>query len=169
MPGHPVYTRDPGTFRELYEHHHARIYALAWRMSGDVSQAEDLTQEVFIRLWDAMTSFRGDSTFATWLHRLAVNVIWSELIRERRSNGWLETATSAEMGSSTSHFDPIATQIDLERALATLPHGARTILVLYSVEGYGYREISDVLHVDIGTVKSQLHRARRLLLPILLR
>lgn len=162
-----VYAREPDSFRALYECHHARIYALAWRMCGNAQHAEDLTQEVFVRLWDAITSFRGESAFSTWLHRLAVNVIWSALSREHRSDGWLEAATPDQHSRAAAPDDGIASQIDLERAIAALPHGARTMLVLYSIEGYSYREISDALGVDIGTVKSQLHRARRLLLPIL--
>ncbi len=166
-PAKMRYVRDPDSFRELYECHHERVYALAWRMCADRRQAEDLTQDVFVRLWDAMESYRGESAFGTWLHRLAVNVIWSELLRERRSHGWLELTHLDTHIVSASHGEAIATRIDLERALATLPHGARTILLLYSVEGYGYREISDALGVDIGTVKSQIHRARRLLQPML--
>jgi RNA polymerase sigma-70 factor (ECF subfamily) len=160
--GLPI-ARDPDAFREIYECHHRRIYALAWRMCGNATQAEDLTQDVFVRLWDSWGSFRGESAFATWLHRLAVNVIWSALVRERKVDGWLEYGAEAEQGVTDSEFDAIATQIDLDRALAMLPHGARTILLLYTVDGCGYRDIATLLGVDIGTVKSQLHRARRLL------
>lgn len=162
-PAKMRHARDPDSFRELYERHHERVYGLAWRMCGDRRQAEDLTQDVFVRLWASLDSYRGESAFTTWLHRLAVNVIWSELLRERRANGWLEPTDGDARDLSASHAERIAVRIDFERALATLPHGARTILLLYSVDGYGYREISQALGVDIGTVKSQLHRARRLL------
>jgi RNA polymerase sigma factor (sigma-70 family) len=161
------YIRDPSSFRELYDCHHERVYALAWRMCSDQRLAEDLTQEVFVKLWDALESYRGDSAFGTWLHRVAVNVIWTHLTRERRSNGWLEPTDGEPQAAMPSHGDAIATRIDLERALATLPHGARVILLLHCVDGYAYREISDALGVDIGTVKSQIHRARRLLQPML--
>ncbi len=164
VPAGSVYVRDPDSFRELYDRHHPRIYALAWRMCGNATQAEDLTQDVFVRLYDALASFRGDSAFTTWLHRLAVNVIWSALRRERRSEGWLQTGVDDAPRQVASEFEAIATQIDFEQALATLPHGARTILLLYGVDGYGYAEIATALGIDVGTVKSQLHRARRLLL-----
>jgi RNA polymerase sigma factor (sigma-70 family) len=160
----PIRAGDADAFRALYEHHHRRIYALAWRMCGNAMQAEDLTQDVFVRLWDALGSFRGESAFPTWLHRLAVNVIWSGITRENRGGNWLDTDGVGELAESGSGVDSIVNQIDFDRALATLPNGARTILLLYGVDGYSYREIGDALGVDIGTVKSQLHRARRLLL-----
>lgn len=161
------YIRDVNSFRELYDCHHERVYALAWRMCSDPRLAEDLTQEVFVKVWDAMESYRGDSAFGTWLHRVAVNVIWTHVTRERRSNGWLEHLNGDLRDAAPAPADIMATRIDLERALAALPHGARMMLLLHCVDGYAYREISDALGVDVGTVKSQIHRARRLLQPML--
>ncbi len=153
---------DPAAFRRLYERHVDRIHGLALRMTGSAA-AEDLTQEVFIRAWERLGSFRGDARFGTWLHRLAVNHILTARRRLRRhedravsSEDFLARAEAPTRRSSGA-------AVDLERAIGTLPAGAREIFVLYDVEGYPHKEIADAMGISIGTSKSQLHRARMLL------
>lgn len=156
---------DDAAFRSLYEAQSAYVHGLALRLSGDRSVAEDLAQDVFVAAWRALPSFRGESAFRTWLHRIAIRVIWSGISREDRSM-WLELdeARDVDAGSAPRLVDE---HMDLERALASLPAGARTILLLHEIDGFRYREIADQLEISIGTVKSQLHRARNLLMEYL--
>lgn len=153
---------DHAAFERLYREHVGRIHALARRMVGD-DVAEDLTQEVFIRAWQKLGSFRGDALFGTWLHRLAVNLLLTrrETLRKREARavsgeGVLERLTATRQRSS-------AAALDLDAALRRLPDGARQVFVLYDVEGYGHEEIAGLMGISVGTSKSQLHRARMLL------
>lgn len=153
---------DHDAFERLYHAHVGRIYALVRRMTGE-DVADDLTQEVFIRAWQKLSTFRGDARFGTWLHRLAVNHVLTrrETLRRRearrvRKDGILERAV-ARVGRSSG------VAMDFETALERLPEGARRVFVLYDVEGYGHEEIADMMGISIGTSKSQLHRARMLL------
>jgi RNA polymerase sigma-70 factor (ECF subfamily) len=153
---------DVKAFEKLYRDHLGRVYALCLRMSGDPSLAEELTQEAFIRAWSKLTSFRGDSAFSTWLHRLTVNVV----LGHGRSRSRRERAQSAD--ESTAKEPQVQprqpeTALDLERAVGTLPRRARTVFVLHDVEGYKHHEIADLTGMAVGTSKAQLHRARRLL------
>lgn len=152
---------DPEAFERLYRATVDRIFALARRMADEAS-AEDLTQEVYLRAWRKLETFRGDASFATWLHRLAVNLILSRRAsmrkREARHVGGdapFETLTAPPRSPGVS--------VDLEAAIARLPDGARRIFVLYDVEGYTHEEISGLLGISSGTSKSQLHRARMLM------
>jgi RNA polymerase sigma-70 factor (ECF subfamily) len=153
---------DHTAFERLYRGHVGRVYALARRMVGE-DVAEDLTQEVFIRAWQKLGTFRGDARFGTWLHRLAVNLLLTrrESLRRREARqvapeGVMER-TVAPLGRSS------AAALDLERALSRLPEGARQVFVLYDVEGYGHEDIARLMRISVGTSKSQLHRARMLL------
>lgn len=153
---------DHQAFERLYRDHVGRIYALALRMAGERA-AEDMTQEVFIRAWEKLATFRGDARFGTWLHRLAVNLILSkrETLRKREARhvtaeGVVDRIVAPRKRSS-------AAAMDLEAALRHLPDGARQIFVLYDVEGYGHDEIASRMGISVGTSKSQLHRARMLL------
>jgi len=154
---------DQTAFRELYRQHAGRVYALCLGLTGDGRDAEERTQDVFVRLWDKLRSFRGDSAFSSWLHRLAVNVV----LNERRSTGRRERrVTSAEDPDAVvgaQHAAPLHLNIDLERAIAELPDGAREVFVLYDIEGYGHGEIAQLVGIAEGTSKAQLFRARRLL------
>lgn len=155
---------DVQAFESLYRAHVSRVYALALRMTADPHRAEDLTQDAFVRAWDRLSTFRGDSAFGTWLHRLAVRVVLGDL----RSRGRWQEETLDEDGPESSHGEPASTfahgeRIDLERAVAALPPRARAVLVLYDIEGYRHREIAGLLGVTEGTSKTQLFRARRLL------
>ena len=154
---------DQTAFRDLYRQHAGRVYALCLRLTGDARDAEERTQDVFVRLWEKVRSFRGESAFSSWLHRLAVNVV----LNERRTTGRRELrvmtaedpgALERNRGSTTEGLS-----IDLERAIAELPEGAREVFVLYDIEGYGHAEIAGLVGIAEGTSKAQLFRARRLL------
>jgi RNA polymerase sigma-70 factor (ECF subfamily) len=153
---------DHAAFERLYRGNAARIHSLARRMAGE-SGADDLTQEVFIRAWEKLGSFRGEAAFATWLHRLAINHILSRRQTTRRreekqveGDGVLDRVATGRPGTP-------ALKVDLERALERLPEGARRVFVLHDVEGYKHEEIGDLLGITTGTSKSQLHRARMIL------
>jgi len=153
---------DHGAFERLYRAHVGRIHALARRMVGD-DVAEDLTQEVFIRAWEKLGTFRGDARFGTWLHRLAVNHLLSrrETVRRQEArtasgDGLLDRVMAPRRRSSGA-------ALDLEEAMKRLPSGAREVFVLYDVEGYAHDEIAGLMGITVGTSKSQLHRARMLL------
>ena len=154
---------DQTAFRELYRQHAGRVYALCLRLTGDGRDAEERTQDVFVRLWDKLRSFRGDSAFSSWLHRLAVNVV----LNERRTTGRREQrvipAEDLDNVAGAQHAAPLHLNIDLERAIAELPDGAREVFVLYDIEGYGHGEIAQLVGIAEGTSKAQLFRARRLL------
>lgn len=154
---------DQTAFRDLYRQHAGRVYALCLRLTGDASAAEERTQDVFVRLWDKLRSFRGDSAFSSWVHRIAVNVV----LTERRATGRREqrvmTAADPETLERPRGDSLVGLSIDLERAIAELPDGAREVFVLYDVEGYGHAEIARLVGIAEGTSKAQLFRARRLL------
>ena len=156
---------DVAAFETLYRQNLRRVHAVVWRLvGGNDARAEELTQEAFVRAWQALARFRFESAFATWLHRLAVNTALMDL-RTRRDNEDMETddAALAELGSGDSAGTRTALGIDLERAVASLPPRARAVLVLHDVEGWKHEEIATELRMAIGSSKAQLHRARRLL------
>jgi RNA polymerase sigma-70 factor, ECF subfamily len=158
---------DQTAFRELYRQHVGRVYAVCLRLTGDGRDADERTQDVFVRLWDKLRSFRGDSAFSSWLHRLAVNVV----LNERRTTGRRERRVMPSedpgmaVGAQHGAFlpDGPGLWIDLERAIAELPDGAREVFVLFDIEGYGHGEIAELTGIAEGTSKAQLFRARRLL------
>lgn len=155
---------DVGAFELLYREHSGRIYALCLRLkAGDSAAATELMQDVFIKAWRRLATFRGDCAFSSWLHRLAVNT----MLENARSDGRREARvipmedTSRLAGAARS--SGVDLRMDMESAIATLPKGARLAFVLHDVEGYQHQEIAEQLSVSVGTVKAQLHRARRLL------
>jgi RNA polymerase sigma-70 factor (ECF subfamily) len=153
---------DHVAFERLYRGHVGRVHALAVRMAGP-TLAEDLTQEVFIRAWSKLDTFRGQAQFGTWLHRLAVNHILSRRATERKRE-----ARHAEGDTVLSRLvAPLrrapGVALDIEAAMKRLPGRAREVFVLYDVEGYSHDEIAEALGVSVGTSKSQLHRARMLM------
>jgi RNA polymerase sigma factor (sigma-70 family) len=155
---------DRTAFEELYRRHRGRIYGLVWRLAGgDAALAEDLLQEAFVRAWQKLESFRGDSQFGTWLHRLSANVALTDRrIRVRRVKR--ETPLEGAMERSVAGAPDVSApqQMDLEDAIAALPERARTVLVLYDIEGYTHAEIAGLTGMAIGSSKAQLHRARKL-------
>jgi RNA polymerase sigma-70 factor (ECF subfamily) len=154
---------DASAFEELYRLNVRRIYALCFRLAGDPSLADELTQDVFVRAWQKIGSFRGDSAFSTWLHPLAVNVALSERrSRRRRLNRVFAVEDPAAFERPTRSASPDLA-FDLDKAMAGLPPGARSVFVLHDVEGMKHEEIAGVSGVAVGTSKAQLHRARKLL------
>lgn len=155
---------DTAAFERLYRTHVGRVHGLCLRMTSDPATAEDLTQETFVSAWRGLQTFEGRSGFGTWLHRIAVNAV---MARGRSPRGRGEVSLTDEDGEDREFEAPeemdAATPLDLERAIATLPPGARDVLVLYGVYGYSHEETADLLGVAVGTCKAQLHRARRLL------
>jgi RNA polymerase sigma-70 factor (ECF subfamily) len=149
---------DERAFERLYRRHVARIHTLARRMAGP-DAANDVTQDVFVRAWDKLGSFRGESAFGTWLYRLAINVVLTRRRSEKSARGWLmDDDTVLETRPARQHHPAVA--IDLENAIARLPDGARQIFVLHDVEGWTHEEIAAQLSLVPGTSKSQLSRAR---------
>ena len=152
---------DVSAFERVYHAHLPRVHSLVRRMSGG-HDTDELTQDVFVRVWQKLGSFRGDSAFSTWLHRLAVNVVIerfrSDTIRRRRLRGGDDVLESLPAPSRSRDLS-----MDFETALDTLPDGAREIFVLHDVEGYKHHEIAALLEISAGTSKAQLHRARMML------
>jgi RNA polymerase sigma-70 factor (ECF subfamily) len=154
---------DADAFGTLYRAHAGRIYALCLRLEGDPGRAEELVQDVFVRAWRSLGSFRFQSAFGTWLHRLAVNVVLADRRAAwRRDRRVMTTEDPEAMEPPGAGHDP-ALRMDLEAAIATLPPGARAVFVLHDVEGYQHREIASMTGIAEGTSKAQLFRARRLL------
>ena len=152
---------DARAFERLYRAHVARIHSLARRMAGD-DEAEELTQMTFIRAWQKLSTFRGESKFGTWLHRVAINVILGrratiKVERTRFQAGDEVFETIPARAAATDH------RMDFDAAIGRLPAGARQIFVLHDVEGFKHEEIATLLKVNVGTSKAQLHRARMLL------
>ena len=160
---------DRHAFEQLYRSHCGRIYALCWRMCGcDAALAEDMVQEAFVRAWNKLGLFRGDSKFGTWLHRLAVNVVLSDRrIRVKRLQRECEMVDEVERTLAGDKDVFAGLRKDLEAAIAALPERARTVLVLYDVEGYQHSEIAEMTGMAVGSSKAQLHRARKLVREML--
>lgn len=149
---------DVTAFEALYRAHVAMVHTLARRMLGD-SQADDLTQDTFVRAWQRLSTFRGEGSFAGWLRRLATNVCATQARRGQR-----EHVVGPQVDELHAVPDPPAgARLDLEAAIERLPPRARAVFVLYDVEGHTHEEVARLLGIDSGTSKSQLHRARHLL------
>ena len=155
---------DMVAFEELYQRHNRRVYSLCLRMTGNVSEAEDLAQEVFIQLFRKIGSFRGESAFTTWLHRLTVNQV---LMHFRKRGVRMETTTEdgetpiqIVKGTENPNSMPVVDRIALDKAIAQLPPGYRTVFTLHDIEGHEHEEIARMLGCSVGTSKSQLHKAR---------
>ncbi|MGH7604731.1 MAG: RNA polymerase sigma factor [Gemmatimonadaceae bacterium] len=155
---------DRQAFERLYRTHANRVYSLCTRMSGSRVKGEELTQDVFVRTWEKLPQFRGESAFSTWLHRLAVNVV----LNARKTEGTRESRTDDgdvgddrwdEAARAPMHIE----RMDLAEAIAKLPAGARKVFVLHDIEGYKHEEIAEMCGITSGGSKAQLHRARLLL------
>ena len=163
---------DRHAFEHVYRTHLNHVYSLCVRMTGDRTRAEELTQDVFVRAWAKLSTFRGESAFSTWLHRLTVNVVLNERRVEGRDRGRTVSSDEDDEGAAPagSSAQPMhADKLDLERAIAKLPGGARRVFVLHDVEGFTHEEIGTMLGVTAGGCKAQLHRARLLLREALTR
>ena len=155
---------DMGAFEEVYNRHHRRVYAICLRMLKNVTEAEDLTQDVFIQLYRKIGSFRGDSAFTTWLHRLTVNQV---LMHFRKRNVKYEKTTEEGEaplqivgGTENPRKMPVVDKIALENAIEQLPPGYKNVFILHDIEGYEHEEVARILGCSVGTSKSQLHKAR---------
>ena len=159
---------DLGAFERLYYLHKGRVYSLCLRMLGNSAEAEDMTQEAFLQLFRKVKTFRGESAFSTWLHRLAVNVVLMHLRKkgvpvvslEEPSEIDEDEAPPREFGSEDLVLAGSLDRVVLERLIQKLPPGYRLIFTLHDVEGYEHNEIAEMLNCSIGNSKSQLHKAR---------
>ncbi|HEV8214366.1 MAG TPA: RNA polymerase sigma factor [Gemmatimonadaceae bacterium] len=158
---------DRSAFERVYREHVNRVFSLCARMVSDRARAEELTQDVFVRAWEKLHLFRGESSFGTWLHRLTVNVVLNaRKVEGRQRSRYEENDDDAGMDSLPGVVGmPLAPGdlLDLEEAITRLPPGARRVFVLHDVEGYKHEEIAEMLGVTSGATKAQLHRARLLL------
>lgn len=153
---------DTRAFEKLYREHSGRVYGLCLRMTRDAQTAEDCTQETFLSAWRALGSFQTRSSLATWLHRIAVNVV---LARRRRRTPVQESLDEEELPEGTWQWEldrPMEME-EIESAIAGLPQGARDVVVLHAIYGYSHDEAAQMLGIAEGTCKAQLHRARKLL------
>ena len=163
---------DVDAFEALYREHAGRVYGLCLRLTADRAMARDLTQDVFVRAWEALPQFRGDAQVTTWLHRIAVNAMLMQQRGDRRRQARVSLADDAAEESAVALAGvaapaDVATAIDLERAVAALPPGVRRAFVLHDVEGYSHEEIASMTGLAAGTLRAQLHRARQLLIKAL--
>jgi RNA polymerase sigma factor, sigma-70 family len=155
---------DRRAFERLYRQHEARVFSLCARMAGSRTKGEELTQDVFVRTWEKLPQFRGESAFSTWLHRLAVNVVLNARKTEGRENARTEEGDVADERWTEAGRTPLHVErMDLQKAIAKLPEGARRVFVLHDVEGYKHEEIAELCGITAGGSKAQLHRARMLL------
>ena len=150
-------------FEELFKLHHGKVYALCLRMTRNTAEAEDLSQEVFVQVFRKLASFRGESAFSTWLHRLTVNLVLMYFRKNRRRKEQLtengELPESIVKGRNQTSF-PILDRLALDEAIVKLPPGYRAVFLLHDVEGLQHLEIANILGCSVGTSKSQLHKAR---------
>jgi RNA polymerase sigma-70 factor (ECF subfamily) len=158
---------DLAAFESLYRTHVGKVYALCLRLTGDKVDAETATQDAFALAWERLDSFKGESSFKTWLHRVAVNVV---LMRHRETARRLRRVETVD---DLERLDPVGpsyspeVEVDLERAIAALPEGARIVFVLYDIEGYSHAEVARQVGIAENTSKAQLHRAHMLLRRVL--
>ena len=162
---------DVAAFEEIYRSHHRRVFNQCLRMTRNVSEAEDLTQDVFLQLYRKLKTFRGESAFTTWLHRLTMNVVLMHFRKtsvrpDQRSDRIPEQLELASRGAG-SESSVILNRIYLDEALQQLSPGYRAVLILHDVEGYEHNQIGEILGCAVGTSKSQLHKARKKLRRLL--
>lgn len=160
-------------FEIIYQRHHRRVYSLCLRMTSSQTEAEDLTQEVFIQLFRKAGSFRGDSAFSTWLHRMTVNQVLMHFRRRSVKNE--KVSDDGEIPEQTVHGTanpdrmPVVDRIALKNAIVELPNGYKNVFVLHDIEGYEHEEVARMLKISVGTSKSQLHKARLKLRGLLIK
>jgi RNA polymerase sigma-70 factor (ECF subfamily) len=159
---------DEAAFEAIYKAHHKRVYHLCLRMTTNVAEAEDLTQETFLQVFRKIHTFRGDSAFSTWLHRLAVNVVLMRLRRKKPVEISVENAAQNDNSESQPWefavpdlvLSGVIDRLALERAVAELPAGYREVFLMHDVLGYEHHEIAEAQGYTVGNSKSQLHKAR---------
>lgn len=167
---------DAEAFERLYRLHNRRVYSLCLRMVGNTAEAEDLTQEAFLQLFRKIATFRGESAFSTWLHRLAVNVVLMKLRKKSGNETSLEQVTEPDeesggprrdFGAPDLRLSGSIDRVNLQRAVDQLPPGYKAVFVLHDVQGYEHNEIAEIMGCSIGNSKSQLHKARMRLRELL--
>lgn len=155
---------DMAAFEELYQRYHRRVYNLCLRMTRRVSEAEDLTQNVFIQLFRKLNTFRGESSFTTWLHRMTVNEVLMHFrknaVRKERTTDDGDIPIQVVHGTENPARMPVVDRIALDEAIRQLSPGYRAVFILHDVEGYEHEQIGKILGCAVGTSKSQLHKAR---------
>ena len=156
---------DARAFESLYRTHSGRVYGLCLRMTGNAAEAEDCAQEAFIQAWRKLDKFRGDSSFGTWIHRVAVNVVLGRIRSAKREHDRIEAV--GDLHPVRESIGDSGEVQDIEDALKRLPSGARHVFVLHAVYGYSHEETGSMLDIAAGTSKAQLHRAKRLLQQLL--
>jgi len=163
----PLNEVERQTFHELYQTHHHRVYSICLRMTADASEAEDLTQEVFLHLFRTIGSFRGESAFTTWLHRLTVNLVLMHFRRQKRRRETISENGELPFYAEGDSLNPMGMRVVdgilLSEVMAKLPNGYRQALVLHDIEGREHSEIAAMRGRSVGTSKSQLHKARTML------
>jgi RNA polymerase sigma-70 factor (ECF subfamily) len=152
---------DAAAERQLYETHVDRVFRLAYRMTGDATQAEDLTQDTFIRAFDRLASFRGESPFAGWLHRVATSVILSALQKRKRRQSVESLRDDLTTVSGAGRAEDPDLRRTLDRAVSGLDDSQRLVFVMHDIEGYTHQEIASAMGTPVGTAKARLSRARR--------
>ena len=166
---------DAEAFQVLYEMHRRRVYSLCLRMTANTAEAEDLAQEAFLQLFRKIATFRGESAFSTWLHRLSVNVVLMHLRKkslpvvslEETTQGGEDDSPKKDFGADDVALAGSIDRLQLQKAVEDLPPGYRSIFVLHDVEGYEHNEIAKIVGCSIGNSKSQLHKARMKLRDLL--
>lgn len=167
---------DAEAFQALYDRHKRRVYSLCLRMTANTAEAEDLAQEAFLQLYRKIGTFRGESAFSTWLHRLSVNVVLMHLrkkslpavsLEETTQGGGEDDTPKRDFGADDVALAGSIDRLQLQKAVDSLPPGYRTIFVLHDVEGYEHNEIAEIVGCSIGNSKSQLHKARMKLRDLL--
>lgn len=159
---HAAQSGDLTAFARIYREHVGRVYALCVRLTADRVFAEQLTQDTFVRAWERIATYRGESSFAAWLRRLAINVVMTERrVASRRARRVVTTDDETLAEATRERSDD--TDIDLDRAIARLPEGARTVFVLHAIEGYRHDQIAELTGIAEGTSRAHLHRAREIL------
>jgi RNA polymerase sigma-70 factor, ECF subfamily len=159
-------TGDVGVFEAIYRAHAAAIHTLVHRMVSDEADARELTQDTFVRAWERLTGFKGQSSLSTWLHRVAVNVVLEHLRGAKRDAMRMIDVDDAAL-AGRSDIGKLDARMDINGALARLPAGARTVFVLHDVEGYSHEEIAEMTGIAQGTARAQLFRARQRLMTLL--
>jgi len=162
---------DLDAFEHLYRRTSGRVFAVCLRMAGDRERAKELMQDVYVRVWERLSSFRGEAAFTSWLHRLAVNVVLAQARADRRRDARFgempDESDGAGSGGISARTSSVHERMDLESAIAMLPPGARRVFVLHDIEGYRHEEIARLTGAAAGTIRAQLHRARKLLMEAL--
>jgi len=154
---------DTAAFERLYRRYAGRVHAVCLRLAGNAALAEDCTQDAFVKAWQSLARFRGESSFGTWLHRIAVNTVLERHRTQLRQAAWFTLKDEDAVNAVPDPGSGPELGMDLEEAIAALPPAARMVFVLFDVEGHSHEEIAELTGLAVGTCKAHVHRARQLL------